>query len=193
MKIIETPIEGLLVVEPRVFSDDRGFFLETYQRDRYVEAGIADNFVQDNLSRSKKGVLRGLHFQINRPQSQLVSVVRGSVFDVVVDVRPESVTFGHWYGIELSDLNARQLYMAPGFAHGFCVLSDWADFKYKVDRKYDHRDEGGLVWNDPDVNIKWPVKDLQIIARDAAFPMLKSIPKAELPHNPPLEKKADDI
>uniref|UniRef100_UPI004048346D dTDP-4-dehydrorhamnose 3,5-epimerase n=1 Tax=Algoriphagus sp. TaxID=1872435 RepID=UPI004048346D len=188
MKIIETPMEGLLVVEPRVFSDDRGFFLETYQRDRYVEAGITDNFVQDNLSRSKKGVLRGLHFQVNRPQSQLVSVVRGSVFDVVVDVRPASVTFGHWYGIELSDLNARQLYMAPGFAHGFCVLSDWADFKYKVDRKYDHGDEGGLVWNDPDVNIKWPVKDLQIIARDAAFPMLKNIPKKELPQNPPLEK-----
>ena len=187
MKIIETPMEGLLLVEPRVFSDDRGFFLETYQRDRYVEAGITDNFVQDNLSRSKKGVLRGLHFQVKRPQSQLVSVVRGIVFDVVVDVRPSSPTFGQWYGVELSDINARQLYMAPGFAHGFCVLSDWADFKYKVDRKYDHGDEGGLVWNDPEVNIKWPLKDLQIISRDASFPMLRNIPLNRLPSSPPQE------
>lgn len=187
MKIIQTPMQGLLLIEPKVFSDDRGFFLETYQRDRYTEFGINDNFIQDNLSRSKKGVLRGLHFQVKRPQSQLVSVVRGSVYDVVVDVRPASPTFGQWYGVELSDINARQLYMAPGFAHGFCVLSDWADFKYKVNRKYDHSDEGGLVWNDPEVNIIWPVKDLQIIERDAAFPLLKNIPLNELPHNPPVE------
>ena len=145
MKIIEKPMEGLILLEPRKFEDGRGYFLETYQSKRYYEFGIQEEYIQDNLSRSKKDVLRGLHFQVHRPQAQIVSVVRGSVYDVVVDLRPLSKTFGQWYGAELNDTNSRQLYMAPGFAHGFCVLSEWADFHYKVTRNYDHSDEGGLV------------------------------------------------
>ena len=156
MKVEKTPINGLLVIEPEFFGDRRGFFLESFQRERYAEAGMADDFVQDNQSRSAKGVLRGMHFQVRRPQAQLVTVLSGAIFDVAVDLRSASPTFGRWFGVELSDAGPRQLYMAPGFAHGYCVLSESADLHYKVSRYYDAPDEGGLLWSDPDVGIAWP-------------------------------------
>lgn len=166
MKITSTPLEGMFIIEPRCFHDERGFFLETYQDERYRQAGIADVFVQENQSRSIKGVLRGMHFQVKRPQAQLVTVVGGRIFDVGVDLRPASPTFGQWHGVELSDAGPRQIYMAPGFAHGFCVLSDYADLHYNVSQRYSPSDEGGLIWNDNDVKIDWPVKDPIISTRD---------------------------
>lgn len=187
MKITQTPFEGLLVIEPHCFQDERGFFLESYQSAHYRAAGIADQFIQDNQSRSAKDVLRGLHFQVRRPQAQIVTVMRGHVFDVTVDLRPASSTYGQWFGIELSDKGPRQLYMAPGFAHGFCVLSDWSDLHYKVSQYYDSHDEGGLLWNDPDVGIHWPIDVPQITPRDAAYPRLRDLSKAQLPHDPPVD------
>ncbi len=184
MIINTTPLNGLLVIEPKCFQDERGFFLETYQSQRYHEAGIVDTFVQDNQSRSIKGVLRGMHFQVKRPQAQLVTVMRGRVFDVGVDLRPASPNFGKWFGIELHDAGPRQIYMAPGFAHGFCVLSDWADLHYKVSRNYDAHDEGGLHWGDPDVGIQWPLGDPAVTARDVSFPRLKELTASKLPHDP---------
>lgn len=186
MKGIATSLEGFLIIKADVYPDERGFFLETYQRDRYINIGITDNFVQDNQSRSAKGVLRGMHFQVRRPQSQIVTVLRGNIFDVGVDLRPASPTFGKWYGVELSDSGVRQVYMAPGFAHGFCVMSEWADLHYKVSRFYDAHDEGGLFWNDPDIGIKWPGENPSIAVRDAAYPMLKDLLLSQLPHNPPI-------
>ena len=188
MKVTATPLDGLLLIEPRCFQDDRGFFLETYQSARYRAAGIADQFVQDNQSRSAKGVLRGLHFQVKRPQAQIVTVMRGRVFDVAVDLRLASPTFGQWFGVELSDTGLRQLYMAPSFAHGFCVLSDWADLHYKVSRFYDPHDEGGLLWNDPDVDIQWPIEAPQVAPRDLAYARLSDLCQAQLPHDPPVEE-----
>ena len=185
MRIENTGISGLLLIEPRCFGDDRGFFLESYQRDRYAEAGIRDEFVQDNHSRSVKGVLRGLHFQVKRPQAQIVTVMHGRVFDVAVDLRPGSATFGKWYGIELREMGPRQVYMAPGFAHGFCVLSDVADLHYKVSRYYDHADEGGIVWNDPDIGVLWPIAPSAVSTRDAAYPRLRDLSSVALPHHPP--------
>lgn len=183
MKVNKTLLEGFFVVEPNVFQDERGFFLETYQEKRYKEAGILDDFVQDNQSRSVKGVLRGMHFQVKYPQAQIVTVMRGSIFDVGVDLRKNSQTFGQWYGVELSDnSNQRQVYMAPGFAHGFCVLSEFADLHYKVSRFYDPDDEGGVLWNDPDVNIKWPIHNANIYKRDALYPCLSQLTEGELPH-----------
>jgi dTDP-4-dehydrorhamnose 3,5-epimerase len=184
MNIIRTPLDGLWVIEPRCLEDGRGFFLEAYQDVRYQQAGISDQFVQDNHSRSGKGVLRGLHFQVRRPQAQIVTVIRGRVFDVGVDLRPASPTFGRWFGIELCDTGPRQLYMAAGFAHGFCVLSDWADLHYKVSRPYDSADEGGVRWNDPDIGIQWPIDAPQVAPRDAALPALRDLPRAQLPHHP---------
>jgi dTDP-4-dehydrorhamnose 3,5-epimerase len=182
MQVRQTNFTGLLLIEPQCFGDERGFFLESFQAPRYRAAGIADNFVQDNHSRSAHGVLRGLHFQVKRPQAQIVTVLRGRVFDVAVDLRPASATFGRWYGIELSDSGPRQLYMAPGFAHGFCVLSDFADLHYKVSRTYEHADEGGLLWNDPDVGIRWPIDAPNVSQRDAAFPRLRDLQADKLPH-----------
>ncbi len=187
MKVTHTPLKGLLLIEPVCFRDERGFFLESYQFERYKEAGIHDQFVQDNQSRSVKGVLRGMHFQVRRPQAQIVTVMRGCVFDVAVDLRPASPTFGRWFGVELSDAGPRQLYMAPGFAHGFCVLSDWADLHYKVSQFYDPRDEGGLLWNDPDIGIQWPIEMPQVTSRDATYPRIKELFEEQLPHNPPFE------
>ena len=183
MIIKTTPLNGLLVIEPKCFQDERGFFLETYQVERYHNAGVVDNFVQDNQSRSIKGVLRGMHFQVKRPQAQLVTVMRGRVFDVCVDLRQTSPTFGKWFGVELHDDGPRQVYMAPGFAHGFCVLSDWADLHYKVSHKYDADDEGGLYWNDLDVGIQWPLGDFTVTARDANYPKLKELTSIQLPHD----------
>jgi dTDP-4-dehydrorhamnose 3,5-epimerase len=182
MKITETGLAGLLLIEPRYFRDDRGYFLETFSGPRYRDAGIADDFVQENHSRSSKGILRGLHFTVRRPQAQLVTVMRGKVFDVGVDLRSGSKTFGRWFGAELSDEGACQIYMPPGFAHGFCVLSDVADLHYMVSRIYDHSDEGGLLWNDPDVGIRWPVEAPVVSARDAAYPKLWELGPDRLPH-----------
>lgn len=187
MKTFSTALDGLILIEPRCFQDERGFFIETYQPERYFGVGITEQFVQDNQSRSFKGVLRGMHFQINRPQAQIVTVMRGCIFDVAVDLRSESPTFGRWFGVELSDSGPRQLYMAPGFAHGFCVLSECADLHYKVSRLYDHDDEGGLVWNDPDVGIRWPIDVPKVSLRDGAYPKLRELTCEMLPHHPPVE------
>lgn len=188
MKINRTPLEGFLVIKPKCFQDKRGFFLETFQEERYKEAGIRDQFVQDNQSRSKKGVLRGMHFQVKRPQAQIITVMRGRIFDVGVDLRSNSNTFGHWHGVELVDSGQCQVYMAPGIAHGFYVLSDWADLHYKVSRFYDVYDEGGLLWNDPEINIRWPAIAPQIHRRDADYPTLSELAVEQLPHLPPVEK-----
>ena len=181
MKITRASLDGVLIIEPPCFSDSRGFFVETFQQARYLDAGIGHDFVQDNHSRSSQHVLRGLHYQIRNPQAKLLTVIRGRVFDVGVDLRAGSATFGRWFGAELRDDGPRQMYNPEGFAHGFCVLSDWADLHYKVSRPYDPGDEGGLRWDDPEVGIQWPVDAPVINARDAAFPLLKDLSAAQLP------------
>ena len=176
MKVVNTPLEGCLIIEPDVFGDDRGFFLETYQSDRYKkDAGIDFNFVQDNHSRSSFGILRGLHFQKTKPQGKLVRVVTGEVFDVVVDIRKQSKTFGKWTGITINDSNKKQLWVPPGFAHGFQVLSEYADFEYKCTDYYDPDDEGIIHWNDPSLNISWPIKDPVVSKKDSQAPFLSDI------------------
>lgn len=182
MRVEETSFAGLLLIEPRCFRDERGFFLESFQIGRYHENGITENFVQDNHSRSRRNVLRGLHFQVKHPQAQIVTVIRGRIFDVAVDLRPKSASFGRWYGVELSDEGPRQLYMAPGFGHGFCVLSEYADLHYKASRVYDQDDEGGVVWNDKDIGIRWPIEKPIVSARDSAYPALCEIEATRLPH-----------
>lgn len=152
-------IKGLKVIEPKVYGDSRGYFMETYNYNDFKDAGIDCIFVQDNQSASKKGVLRGLHFQLNYPQDKLVRVVNGEVFDVAVDLREESETFGKWYGVILSSDNKKQFFIPKGFAHGFIVLSDYAEFCYKVTDFYHPNDEGGLLWKDPDINIAWPMPE----------------------------------
>ena len=176
MKVVNTPLEGCLIIEPDVFGDDRGFFLETYQSDRYKkDAGIDFNFVQDNHSRSSFGILRGLHFQKTKPQGKLVRVVTGEVFDVVVDIRKKSKTFGKWTGITINDSNKKQLWVPPGFAHGFQVLSEYADFEYKCTDYYDPDDEGIIHWNDPTLNISWPINDPVVSKKDSQAPFLSDI------------------
>jgi len=176
MKVVNTPLEGCLIIEPDVFGDDRGFFLETYQSDRYKkDAGIDFNFVQDNHSRSSFGILRGLHFQKTKPQGKLVRVVTGEVFDVVVDIRKKSKTFGKWIGITINDSNKKQLWVPPGFAHGFQVLSEYADFEYKCTDYYDPDDEGIIHWNDPTLNISWPINDPVVSKKDSQAPFLSDI------------------
>ncbi len=152
----KTPIEGLYVIEPTVHGDTRGYFMETYNQKDMSDFGLNMKFVQDNQSMSKKGVLRGLHFQKNFPQGKLVRVIRGTVFDVAVDLRSGSRTYGKWYGVRLSEENKKQFYISEGFAHGFLVLSEEAEFCYKVTDFYHPGDEGGLAWNDPEIDIKWP-------------------------------------
>ena len=156
IKVTTCPIEGLYVIEPAVHGDALGYFMETYNRRDMEEAGLNLNFVQDNQSASKKGVLRGLHFQKEFPQGKLVRAIRGRVFDVAVDLRQNSKTFGQWYGVELTEENKKQFYISEGFAHGFLVLSDYAEFCYKVTDFYHPGDEGGLAWNDPEIGIQWP-------------------------------------
>lgn len=175
MKVEKCILNGILVIEPDVFADERGFFLESYQQERYHEIGVADDFVQDNHSRSEKHVLRGLHFTTNKPQTQLLTVMRGKIFDVVVDIRKDSKTFGQWFGTELTDSGPRQIYMTHGFAHGFCVLSDYADLHYKVSQFYEPGDEGGLLWNDPDICINWPISTPKVSKRDKNHSYLKEI------------------
>jgi dTDP-4-dehydrorhamnose 3,5-epimerase len=167
MNVIETRVKGVKLIEPKVFGDQRGFFLETFQRDRYQEMLDIDlEFVQDNHSRSSQGVLRGLHFQTARPQGKLVRVVRGEVFDVVVDIRPDSPSFRQWVGVTLSEENKNQLWVPPGLAHGFVVISEFADFEYKCTDYYDPANEGCLIWNDPEVGIDWPVAEPRLSAKD---------------------------
>lgn len=157
MKVIPTAIPDVLLIEPKIFGDTRGFFLESFNQKSFNEAtGLDVNFVQDNHSRSTKGVLRGLHYQEQQPQGKLVRVVRGAVFDVAVDIRKESPTFGHWIGVELSETNHRQLWVPAGFAHGFLVLSESADFLYKTTDYYAPQHERCIAWNDPDIGIAWP-------------------------------------
>lgn len=177
MNVIPTSIEDVLVLEPRVFGDRRGHFMETYRQDRYRDVGIEQTFVQDNLSFSLRGTLRGLHFQVKKPQAKLVQVIAGEIFDVAVDIRPESATFGQWTGVILSDQNHRQLFIPEGFAHGFIVLSEAAHFLYKCSAYYDPADEGGLIWSDADVGIDWPRQPLHLSEKDARYPRLKEIPK----------------
>ena len=156
IKVTRTPIDGLYIIEPTMHGDERGYFVETYNERDMEEAGLTMRFVQDNQSMSLKGVLRGLHFQISHPQGKLVRVIRGEVFDVAVDLRKGSRTYGQWYGDILSEENGRQMYIAEGFAHGFLVLSDKAEFCYKVTDFYDPADESGIAWNDPSIGIRWP-------------------------------------
>ncbi len=175
MNVEATPLPGVLLVTPRVFGDARGFFLETFSAERYAEVGIVGPFVQDNWSRSLKHTLRGLHFQQPNAQGKLVGVLRGAVYDVAVDVRTDSPTFGKWYGVELSDGNKQQLWVPPGFAHGFCVLSDEADFVYKCTALYAPHSERSVLWNDPNIGIEWPVKTPLLSAKDAAAPPLAAL------------------
>jgi dTDP-4-dehydrorhamnose 3,5-epimerase len=175
MKTKKCNLEGILIIEPTVFEDDRGFFLETFHSERYKALGIKEDFVQDNHSRSKKNVIRGLHFTKNNPQSQILTVIRGKIFDVVVDIRNKSPTFGKWFGIELSDTGARQIYMPHGFAHGFCVLSETADLHYKVSAKYNAGDDAGLRWNDPVIRINWPIDNAIVSTKDQQLPFFNNL------------------
>jgi dTDP-4-dehydrorhamnose 3,5-epimerase len=169
MNVITTKLADCVIIEPKVFGDERGFFLETFQVERYLEmAKISLPFVQDNHSRSSRGVLRGLHFQKTKPQGKLVRVVRGKVYDVAVDMRKDSLTFGQWESVILSEDNKTQLWVPPGFAHGFVALSDTADFEYKCTDYYDSSDEGSILWNDPELNIPWPIDYPILSDKDAA-------------------------
>jgi len=175
-KFFETGIEGLFIIEQKVFNDTRGFFMETYNEKAFKEAGLNLKFVQDNQSKSKRGVLRGLHFQKKFPQGKLVRVIRGEVFDVVVDLRKNSRTFKKWFGCVLSESNRKQMYIPEGFAHGFLVLSDEAEFAYKCTEFYHPEDEGGYLWNDPDFNIEWPlegIEELLLSEKDKNYPLFR--------------------
>ena len=181
IRVVETGFVGLLLIEPQCFRDKRGFFLESFHAEQYRAHGIADSFVQDNHSRSCRSVLRGLHFQIKHPQAQIVTVISGRIFDVTVDLRFGSSSFGRWYGVELSDDGPRQIYMAPGFAHGFCVLSEFADLHYKVSQLYDRTDEGGIYWADSDIGIRWPLDAPVVSERDNCHPWLRELSPKQLP------------
>lgn len=175
MNVIPTELPGVLILEPRRFRDDRGFFYESFNEARYAEAGLPSRFVQDNMSYSERGVLRGLHYQLPNAQGKLVSVLRGEVFDVAVDIRRGSPTFGKWAGAALSFENGRQLYIPPGFAHGFLVTGDGAVFHYKCTALYDPKAEGSIAWDDPAIGIAWPSKDVRLSPKDAAAPRLADV------------------
>jgi len=186
MNVIETELPGVLIIEPKVFGDARGFFLETFQKQRYEEVGIPGDgreFVQDNHSRSRKGVLRGLHFQLENPQGKLVSAGSGAVFDVAADVNPDSPTYGKWVGVEISEENHRQLWIPPGYAHGFCVLSEMADFQYKCTALYHPESDAGILWNDTDLDIKWPIAQPLLSEKDKALPRLNEAERGRLPRS----------
>lgn len=169
MKTTPTDLPGVVVIEPRVFSDARGFFFESYHAERYAQAGLPPVFVQDNHSSSVKGTIRGLHYQLRRPQGKLFRVLRGTVFDVAADIRRGSPTFGRWAGVELSAENKRQLFIPAGFAHGFCVTSDGAEVEYKCTDVYVSDDQRGVLWNDPTIGIRWPVATPVLSDQDRAF------------------------
>lgn len=179
MQLIETPFDGLLLIEPRVFGDARGYFFESYQHNRYQALGIPP-FVQDNMSHSTRHVLRGLHYQLPYSQGKLVGVSRGAVWDVVVDIRLSSPTFGQWFGTTLSSENHRQMYVPPGFAHGFCVLSDEVDFYYKCTDYYQPSAERGIAWNDHTLNIDWPTPTPILSTKDEIYLPLHDIPRDQL-------------
>ena len=181
MKTIKTSIEGVLIFEPSVFGDERGVFMEAWVRDRYRDAGMDVEFVQDNVSSSSRGVLRGLHFQNPQSQGKLVQVLKGEVLDVAVDIRVGSPTFGRVETCLLSGENHRQFYVPTGFAHGFCVLSETALFLYKCTEFYSAQTEGGVLWSDPDLGIDWPVADPTLSEKDSKLPHLKDIPEEKLP------------
>lgn len=173
MKVTSTALPGVLIIEPTVHGDERGFFLETYQQERYQNAGLTLPFVQDNHSRSRRGVLRGLHGQRQRPQGKLVRCARGEVYDVAVDINRNSATFGQYVGVTLSDQNGRQLWVPPGYLHGFVTLSETVDFEYKCTDYYDPSDEIGVIWNDPEIAIAWPIEDPQVSEKDSKLPQLR--------------------
>lgn len=175
---IKTSIDGVIIVEPTAFGDSRGYFMETYQKEDFIKGGITVDFVQDNQSMSTKGVLRGLHFQKQFSQSKLVRCISGAVFDVAVDLRPDSKTYGKWEGVVLSAENKKQFFIPKNFAHGFLVLSDEAEFVYKVDDFYHPNDEGGLMWNDPDIAIEWPIEEgmeIKLSDKDKLHPPFKNL------------------
>ena len=181
MKIITTNLPGVFVIEPKVYGDKRGFFLETFRQDVLLDAGIETQFVQDNHSRSSKGVLRGLHYQMTQTQGKLVRVATGAVFDVAVDVRCGSPTFGQWYGTQLDEDNMRMMYVAPGYAHGFVVLSEFSDFLYKCTDYYHPESEQGIAWDDPDIGIEWPTLDVKLSEKDQKNVRLKDQSAENLP------------
>jgi dTDP-4-dehydrorhamnose 3,5-epimerase len=181
MNVRETKLPGVLVLEPDVYSDERGFFLETWNSRRYLEAGIKDSFVQDNISFSKRGVLRGLHFQHPQSQAKLVQVLSGEVMDVAVDIRRDSPTFGQWISEVLSEANHRQMYIPSGFAHGYFVMSNTAIFSYKCTDFYNPASEGGIIWNDPDIDIDWPATEPVLSVKDTSFLRLRDIQEEKLP------------
>jgi dTDP-4-dehydrorhamnose 3,5-epimerase len=181
MKIIPTELDGVLIIEPKVFADERGFFMESFQKRRYRDAGIETEFVQDNISRSVRNTLRGLHYQHPNDQAKLVQVLEGEIYDVAVDIRCGSPTFGRWVDVILSAENKRQFYIPKGFAHGFCVLSHSALFLYKCNDFYTPEAEGGICWDDPDLGIPWPVRSPILSPRDSRFTPLKQVPSHRLP------------
>ena len=175
MKVSQTELEGVLLIEPTVHLDSRGRFFESYEKEKYRALGICEDFVQDNQSLSNKNVLRGLHYRVDPEQSKLVRVVKGEVFDVVVDIRKSSSTFGKWQSFILSSTNYLQLYVPVGFAHGFCVLSDTAEFLYKVSEYYSAEKEKGIIWNDPDIRIDWPISDPVLSDKDVTNSRLRDL------------------
>jgi dTDP-4-dehydrorhamnose 3,5-epimerase len=181
MKVKEAELREVLIIEPDTFPDQRGFFMETYHQEKYERLGIRTRFVQDNLSSSVRGTLRGLHYQHPRGQAKLIQVVRGEIFDAVVDIRSGSPTFGKWGGVKLSDESKRQLFVPEGFAHGFCVLSETALVHYKCGDFYAPKSEGGILWCDPDIGIEWPISDPLLSEKDSKYPSLKDMPKDRLP------------
>lgn len=181
MEILETKLAGVLILEPRVYHDSRGYFFETFQSERYQELGLPHHFVQDNLSHSVKDVVRGLHYQLERPQGKLVHVSHGCVMDIIVDIRLSSKTFGESICIELSDQNHRQVYIPPGYAHGYCTLSDKATFVYKCTDYYHPPSERGIIWNDPDLTISWPIENAILSQKDTTYLRLKDLDRDQLP------------
>ena len=181
MNVQTTALPGVLILEPRVFEDDRGFFLETYHRDKFAEAGLSATFVQDNHSKSVYGTLRGLHAQWRKPQGKLVRCLSGAIWDVAVDIRTGSPTRGQWVGYDITAANFRQIYVPPGFLHGFVVVSETAEVEYKCTDVYDPGYELGILWNDPDIGIEWPVDEPVLSAKDAAAPQLADVDPAHLP------------
>jgi dTDP-4-dehydrorhamnose 3,5-epimerase len=182
LQIENTGLSGVLLIEPRVFTDDRGFFMETHHYQKYADRGLDVTFVQDNHSHSRQGTLRGLHYQLKQAQGKLIYVVKGEIFDVAVDIREGSPTFGKWLGARLSEENRKQIYVPEGFAHGFCVLSEQADVIYKCTDFYSPDDEYGINWADTEIGIEWPVKDPVLSDKDIKNPMLKDMPKELLPN-----------
>ena len=175
IEIEKTPLSGVVIVKNRVFEDERGFFMETYNKQRFENVGLPGTLVQDNHSRSTKGVVRGLHYQFPQWQGKLVRALSGAIFDVAVDIRPDSPTRGQWFGLELSEENRLQLYIPPGFAHGFATLTDVADVSYKCTSLYKHQDDAGIAWNDPDIGVEWPVSDPIVSDKDVNAPKLSDI------------------